>query len=350
MPEQLNPQLKAALEEVKEFLSRQDSGEARRVLVQVPGGEDFPQFHAAMARIALLEENKDLARAHIEKASALAPENLNLLLRVGRIRHANEDKDGVSQVADQIIELGAQSSKELVEVVSFLSLIEKKKEALNAIQNAIALRPNDSVMRIISGRFYLRDGQIDNSEQSFKDALRLAPSSHSAAILLGRLYIYKGQAANALAAFKRADNKTCPDKLKNRMRLGLAQAYIDQSEILKAKDKQADELLKAKDKLAEVSNTGAVRYNYLWGQIQMLENTYDLSRQSLTVAKKKLDSLRTKEGDQAPVFPQLPNDDKAASKLLFDGLTSDMKNPQFKDDESVPAPVQAAPQDESFEF
>lgn len=347
MPAQFPAQLKTALEQVKELLSNKDSGEARRVLVSVPGGEDYPQYHAAMARIALTEENKPLALAHLEKASSLAPENLNLLLRVGRIRHANDDADGVKEVAEKTVELGAQSAKELVQLVSLLLLIDQKDEALIAINNAISLRPNDSAMRMIAGRYFQRHGQMDNAEQSFKDSLRLAPSNHAAAILLGRLYLYKGDPANALSAFKRADNSDCPEKLSNRMRLGLAQAYVDQSEMLKAKDKRADELLKAKDKLAEVSNTGAVRYNYLWGQIQMLENTYDLALQSLTVAKKKFDTLKANEGETAPAFPQLPSDSKSAAEILFSGLSDELKSPQFKDDESV---TDSSSSEETYEF
>ena len=347
MPAQFPAQLKSSLDQVKEMLSNKDIGEARRVLVSVPGGEDYPQYHAAMARIALAEENKPLALAHLEKASELAPDNLNLLLRVGRIRHANEDMDGVKQVAKKTLELGAQSAKELVQLVSLLLLIEQKDEALIAINNAISLRPNDATMRMIAGRYFQQHGQTESAEQSFKDSLRLAPSNHAAAILLGRLYLFKGDAANALSAFKRADNPDCPAKLSNRMRLGLAQAYVDQSEMLKAKDKRADELLKAKDKLAEVSNTGAVRYNYLWGQIQMLENTYDLALQSLTVAKKRFDTLKTKDGENPPAFPHLPNDSKVAAEALFADLSKELKNPHFQDDESV---TEVSTSEEAYEF
>ena len=347
MPAQFPAQLKHALDQVKELLSNKDNGEARRILVSVPGGEDYPQYHAAMARIALAEENKPLALAHLEKASSLAPENLNLLLRVGRIRYANEDIDGVKQVAKKTLELGAQSAKELVQLVSLLLKIEQKDEALVAINNAISLRPNDATMRMIAGRYFQQQGQTDNAEQSFKDSIRLAPSNHAAAIMLGNLYLVKDDAANALSAFKRADNADCPDKLSNRMRLGLAQAYINQSEILKAKDKRSDELLKAKDKLSEVSNTGAVRYNYLWGQIQMLENTYDLALQSLTVAKKKFDTLKTKDGENPPAFPQLPNDSKVAAETLFAELSKELKNPHFQDDENE---SESPTSDETYEF
>jgi len=323
MPTQFPAQLKSGLEQVKELLSNKNSGEARRVLASVPGGEDYPQYHTAMARIALMEENKPLALAHIEQASILAPENLNLLLRIGRIRHANHDTAGVQEVADKLLQLGAQSAKELVQLISFFLLINQPNNALIVLKNAVALRPNDAAMRQIAGRYFFRHGELVEAEQSLKDSLRLAPSNHAAAILLGQLYLSKGEAALAVSALKLADNAECPSKLSNRMRLGLAQAYFDQSE-----------LQNAKEKLAEVTNTGSVRYNYIWGLIQLLEDTYDLALQSLIVAKRQFDTLRTKNGETVPPLPQLPDDPKLAAQQLKSELEGALNSLQFNDDES----------------
>jgi thioredoxin-like negative regulator of GroEL len=323
MPTQFPAQLKSVLEQVKELLSTKDSGEARRVLASVPGGEEYPQYHAAMARIALLEENKPLALAHIEKASTLAPDNLALLLRIGRIRHANQDAAGVQEVADKMLQLGAQSAKELSQLISFYLRINQPNHALTVLKQAIALRPNDAAMRQISGRYLFRHGDLVEAEQALKDALRLAPANHGAAILLGQLYLTKGEAARAVPVLKQADNAECPTKLANRLRLGLAQAYVDQSE-----------LQKAKEKLAEVNNTGSVRFNYIWGQIQLLENAYDLALQSFIVAKRKFDSLRTKDGETVPPLPHLPEDPKLAAQQLQSDLAGSLKDLQFNDEDS----------------
>jgi len=323
VPTRFPAQLKSVLEQVKELLSTKDSGEARRVLASVPDGEDYPQYHAAMARIALLEENKPLALAHIEAASALAPENLNLLLRIARIRHANHDAAGVQEVADKMVKLGAQSAKELVQLISFFMLIDQPNNALIVLKNAIALRPNDTSFRLIAGRYFFRHGELVEAEQSLIDSLRLAPSNHASAILLGQLYLSKGEAASAVSALKLADNADCPSRLSNRMRLGLAQAYVVQSE-----------LQKAKEKLAEVSNTGSVRFNYIWGQIQLLEHSYDLALQSLIVAKRNFDTLRAKDSESVPPLPQLPDDPKLAAQQLESDLAGALKNLQFNDDES----------------
>lgn len=323
MPTQFPAQLKSVLEQVKELLSNKDSGEARRVLVSVPGGEEYPQYHAAMARIALFEENKPLALAHIEKASSLAPENVDLLLRIGRICHANNDTAKVQETADKLLQLGAQSAKELVQLISFFLLINQPNYALTVLKNAIALRPNDAAMRQIAGRYFFRHGQLVEAEESLKDSLRLAPANHAAAILLGQLYLSKGEADHAVSALKLADNADCPSRLSNRMRLGLAQAYVEQSE-----------LQKAKEKLAEVNNTGSVRFNYIWGQIQLLENAYDLALQSLIVAKRKFDTLRTKDNETVPHLPQLPDDPKLAAQQLQSDLASALKNLQYSEDES----------------
>jgi hypothetical protein len=66
----------------------------------------------------------------------------------------------------------------------------------------------------------------------------------------------------------------------------------------------------------------------------LLENSYDLALQSLIVAKRKFDTLRTKDGETVPPLPLLPDDPKLAAQQLQSDLSGALKNLQFNDDES----------------
>jgi thioredoxin-like negative regulator of GroEL len=157
-------------------------------------------------------------------------------------------------------------------------------------------------------------------EQCLKDCLRLAPTNHAALVILGELYLAKGDSGSALKSLKTADNADCPTKLRNRIVLDLAQAYVDQST-----------LQPAKQQLAQINETGSARYNYIWGQIQFLENDVNLALNSLIASKRTLDQVLSKNSEQVQPSQPLPEDAKAAVEQLLGEIKEGLKRLQWND-------------------
>lgn len=291
MPKSIPAQLKFALKKTRDMLAeKKDYAEARRQLVSIPSAENYPQFHAAMARIALLEGDSGLSLAHGEKALSLNPDDVRMLIRVGKMRLASNDIEGARQCANRALAVGTSEKNQTMVLATLFQQIEEPETSLRLLSSVEDKNPNDSRLHRMIASAHLRMNQLDEAEKGLRDCLRISPSNHAALVMLGEIEMNKENYDKTVQSLQSADNEQCPAKLQTRLILDLAEAFV-----------MLARLAEAKNILARIEDTSSPRYNYLWGVIQLKEGTNELALKSMKAAAVALRNRRDNDGAVDPL-------------------------------------------------
>jgi tetratricopeptide (TPR) repeat protein len=183
--------LKKALELKGEFPGLHESlGYA--LLSQGYTAEAIPQFQAANTReglgIAQLEHG-DLADAvnNLEAALANHPDNPDLLYYFGRATGLLSQ-----QINDKLLSSYPASARAYQSLGENYSALHQAKQADEAYQKAIKLRPDLPDLHLALGEVYAQAGEWDKAQEEFRAEAKLRPGSAETAFQLGSALLQNG--------------------------------------------------------------------------------------------------------------------------------------------------------------
>jgi tetratricopeptide (TPR) repeat protein len=214
--------LKKALELKGDFPGLHESlGYA--LLSQGYAAEAIPQFQAANVReglgIAQLETG-DLADAvsNLEAALASHPDNPDLLYYFGRATGLLS-----SQVNDKLLSSYPASARAYQSLAESYSALHQAKQAEDAYEKAIKLRPDLPGLHLALGEVYAQAAEWDKAEQEFREEAKLRPGSAETAFQLGSALLQNGHPEEARKQLA-LSNQLQPDMPQTLYALGKAYA------------------------------------------------------------------------------------------------------------------------------
>jgi tetratricopeptide (TPR) repeat protein len=172
--------------------------------------EAIPQFQAANSReglgIAQLE-NGDLADAvnNLEAALASHPDNPDLLYYFGRATGLLSQ-----QINDKLLSSYPNSARGYQSLAENYSALHQAKQAEDAYQKAIKLRPDLPDLHLALGQVYAQAGEWDKAEEEFRAEAKLRPGSAETAFHLGSALLQNGHLEEAREQLALA-NRLQPD-------------------------------------------------------------------------------------------------------------------------------------------
>lgn len=212
--------LKRALELHGEFPGLHESlGFA--LLSQGYAGEAIPQFQAANSReglgIAQLETG-DLADAvsNLEAAVAAHPDNPDLLYYFGRASGLLS-----RQINDKLLSSYPATPRAYQSLAESYSALHQAKQAEDAYQKAIQLRPDLPGLHLALGEVYAQAAEWDKAEEEFRAEAKLRPGSAETAFQLGSALLQNGHLEQAHEQLVHA-NQLQPDMPETLYALGKA--------------------------------------------------------------------------------------------------------------------------------
>ncbi len=307
--------LKSTFKQVRSLILKEKNfPEARRILAGVPDGELYSPYHVAMAAIARSESDTAVAMAHLEKALSLAPDDIRLISRIGKLRLQEGNTTLAQEYANRALQQKSSKKSDVTALASFLQQLGDYTNAASILRHAVLENPNDTKLRRMLALAQLQLGQLDDCERNLNNCLRLDPKNHYSQILLGEILIAQGNKVRGLAVLRTADNDECPSKLKERLSIDAAECYIDLAEYSAAKDE-----------LTRVQNSNSPRFNYCWGKVQYQEGDYEFALTSLMAASKSV------AHEDAPSVPPIDpssltvEDQKTRCQKLIQDLSSKLE-------------------------
>jgi tetratricopeptide (TPR) repeat protein len=183
--------------------------------------EAIPQFQAANAReglgIAQLESG-DLADAvnNLEAALASHPDNPDLLYYFGRATGLLSQ-----QINDKLLSSYPATARGYQSLAENYSALHQAKQAEEAYQKAIKLRPDLPDLHLALGEVYAQTGEWEKAEEEFRAEAKLRPGSAETAFRLGSALLQNGHLDEARQELARA-NQLQPDMPETLYALGKA--------------------------------------------------------------------------------------------------------------------------------
>lgn len=178
--------------------------------------------------IALRRGDPATARRHLETATALAPDNPNLLIALAQSRMASGDREGAVEALNRAAELDTASTRPDVMLVQTHLQAGRTAEAMAVIDRLQQERPRDPLPHNLRGIVHAAVKDNGRARASFAEALRLDPTFLPAAANLARLDM---QDNDPVAARGRFEAVLARDPGNSRARIALASlALADKNE------------------------------------------------------------------------------------------------------------------------
>jgi tetratricopeptide (TPR) repeat protein len=191
------------------------------LLSQGFAAEAVPQFQAANSReglgIAQLETG-DLADAvsNLEAALAAHPDNPDLLYYFGRATGLLS-----RQINDKLLSSYPATPRAYQSLAESYAALHQAKQAEEAYQKAIKLRPDLPGLHLALGEVYAQAAEWDKAEEEFRAEAKLRPGSAETAFQLGSALLQNGHLDQAEEQLAHA-NQLQPDMPQTLYALGKA--------------------------------------------------------------------------------------------------------------------------------
>ncbi len=156
------------------FFDAARGAENARLQCNLPGAATA----RAMTRLAL--DDLPGARAHLEEASCMAPENGEILLALGTLLNEIGDHEAAAKALRRAVGLDLENPATNNNLGVAYQGLGRLAEAQLFFEKAASIRPEDSVSRVNLGRARLDSGDAFGAEHSFLDALACDPRCVSA--------------------------------------------------------------------------------------------------------------------------------------------------------------------------
>ena len=195
------------LEEARTLLEKHiDSGDLRNA-----------EMYIMLAALYQLEGRDDLGKKVLFQGLELFPDDENLLYEYGLLLEESGDHGAALAIMQKIITLKPNNAAAL-NFVGF-SWADKKinlDQALEYIQRAIELKPDNGYIRDSLGWVYYRLGKLDQAIKELETAVKLSPEDAAILEHLGDVYLEKGRVRDALQTYKKAVKFSTEDEKEKR--------------------------------------------------------------------------------------------------------------------------------------
>ncbi|MEW6566991.1 MAG: tetratricopeptide repeat protein [Chloroflexota bacterium] len=180
-----------------------DLGLARQVLERMFARETPPaSAHVLMAELHRAKDEPVEARAHLEKATALAPQEAEPWVALAQLQSQTGDDDGAGATLESAVQLAPHSARLQAALASRLKARGRLSEALGCIEKAVHLEPDEAEWAIERGELLRFLGRCDQAMPVLAQAMARKPGSERARLSLASCCEAVGdltQAAHLLA-------------------------------------------------------------------------------------------------------------------------------------------------------
>ena len=193
-------------------------GDEKSIKVQLTDTNDIQiRYYAAICAIAI--PNSDAAIELLNEIKDLGWKENEMYQRLANEFAQKEDTAGFVEILRQGVVKFPQEPWYLLSLVNVNINQERSDEAIDYLQKAIAVSPNDPQLHDVLGLIYESIKDIDKAIENIKKALEINPDYPEALSHMGRLYYNSGIEARA-----EADNSSDP-KLYNEARAKVDDLY-----------------------------------------------------------------------------------------------------------------------------
>jgi tetratricopeptide (TPR) repeat protein len=158
-----------------------------------------------LAALHQLEGREDLSKQVLLRGIDVFPDDENLLYEYGLLLESSGDHAAALAIMEKIIEIKPDNAAAL-NFVGY-SWADKKinlDQALNYIQRAMELKPDNGYIRDSLGWVYYRLGKFDEAIKELEAAAKLSPEDAAILEHLGDVYLESGRVREALQTYRKA--------------------------------------------------------------------------------------------------------------------------------------------------
>jgi len=158
---------------------------------------------AGLAEALLASQRFDEARALLEEAVRLEPDNTRALALLGPVYGRAGDLPMAAKTLERAVALG-ETSPEIRRNLALVYMQQGKlQKGVSELQKASEDSPSDAATWFTLGNAYLRSGKEDRAAKAFESALALRPDWPEATFNLALAYQNGGQPKKAAEAYRR---------------------------------------------------------------------------------------------------------------------------------------------------
>ena len=187
----------------------------------VPATVSDPRFFAYRAHLLLNVGRVDEARADIDRALKLAPNDPDALALQTIIAVVQGDKDGALATAQRAVQAAPRSATALLALSYAQQARFDLEGARTSVENAVALDSNNALAWARLSELWASFGDLDRALRAAQRAVTLEPNLSRTQTVLGYAYLLRVKTKEAKEAFEKAIAFDQGDPLP-RMGLGLA--------------------------------------------------------------------------------------------------------------------------------
>jgi pentatricopeptide repeat protein len=183
------------LEEAKQLLQDQIDGAKLRT----------SELYIMLAALHQLEGRDDLSKKVLLQGIEAFPKDEDLLYEYGLMLESDGDHEAALAIMEKIIELKPDHAAALNFVgYSWADTKVNLDQALDYIQRAIELKPENGYIHDSLGWVYYRLGKLDQAIKALETAVKLSPEDAAILEHLGDVYLESGRVREALQRYRKA--------------------------------------------------------------------------------------------------------------------------------------------------
>lgn len=167
--------------------------------------ERIPEFYEYLA--AIFEENKRFAEAIdiLERGHEALPDEEKIVFLLGIVYEKVEDRENAVRAMSEVLRINPQNASALNYIgYTYIEQGENLDEALEMIQEALILRPDDGYITDSLGWAYFQMGNVEQAFTYLTRANRLVPGEPTILDHLGEVLLHRGDVKGALRCFEQA--------------------------------------------------------------------------------------------------------------------------------------------------
>lgn len=190
------------------ILREQDKIEEAKQLLQdqIDGGKlRNSDLYIMLAALHQLEGRDDLSKKVLLQGIEAFPKDADLLYEYGLMLESDGDHEAALGIMEKIIEFKPDHAAALNFVgYSWADTKVNLDQALDYIQRAIELKPENGYIHDSLGWVYYRLGKLDQAIKALETAVKLSPEDAAILEHLGDVYLESGRVREALQSYRKA--------------------------------------------------------------------------------------------------------------------------------------------------
>ncbi|WP_028579879.1 tetratricopeptide repeat protein [Desulfogranum japonicum] len=165
-----------------------------------------PELFVILAMLYQVQGKNDMVQTTYERAVVAYPKNDKLLYEYGLFLENSGDHVTALNIMQDVIALNPDNAAALNFVgYTWADNSQHLEQALNYIQKAVELKPEDGYIRDSLGWVLFKMGKVDQAILELEKAIKLSPQDAAIHDHLGDAYLDSGNLQKALEAYKQAE-------------------------------------------------------------------------------------------------------------------------------------------------